>query len=181
MRLIKAIDKQSSGAPTQAKFAYLFRADDITYWFPPDAGGVKLNYAPRIIKDAFVYRLYITPKSQEFSYDTVGDPDSGGFITKFSGTHPGCMLSALEFSKNFLHQGFIVMIPQCDDMTIVLGTPENPLVFSSSHKSGSDGRKFTFNFAQEIDSEEIYMLGDFKPWEDSKFRFFDKYFNKKFD
>ncbi len=181
MRLIKAIDKQSSGAPTQAKFAYLFRADDITYWFPPDAGGVKLNYAPRILRDAFVFRLYITPNSQEFSYDTVGDVDEGGFKTKFTGTHPGCQLSALEFAKNYLHQGFIVMIPQCDHPTVVLGTPDNPLVFSSSHKSSKDGRKFTFQFEQEIDSEEIYMLGDFQPWENSKFRFFDKYFNKKFE
>ena len=181
MRLIKAIDRESSASPVQAKFAYLFNVDDIKRWFPPDAGGVKLNFSPKIIKDAFVYRLYVTPSMQEFSYDTVGERDSGGFITKFTGTHPGCKLSALEFAKNQLHEGFIVMIPQCDEPTVVLGTPDNPLVFSSSHKSAKDGRKFTFNFEQEIDSDEIYMLGDFKPWEDSKFRFFDKYFNNKFE
>ena len=140
-----------------------------------------MDYSPKIIKDAFVYRLYVTPGSQEFSYDTVGEKDNGGFITKFSGAHPGCLESALEFSMNNLHEGFIVMIPQCDEPTIILGTPDNPMVFSSSHKSAKEGRKFTFNFAQEIDSEEIYMLGDFQPWEDSTFRIFDKHFNKIFE
>lgn len=180
MRLIKAIDRESSAAPVQAKFAYLFNVNDIKRWFPPDEGGVMLRFSPKIVKDAFVYRLYVTPGAQEFSYDTVGDVDEGGFKTKFTGTHPGCTLSALEFAKNQLHEGFIVMIPQCDDMTVVLGTPDNPLMFTSSHKADRSARKFTFNFDQQIDSEEIYMLGDFKPWEDSTFRIFDKHFNKKF-
>lgn len=181
MRLVKALDKTISGAPVLQKFAYLFQVSDIRSWFPPDENGVLLPFAPRLIDGSFIYRVYLSPNSQEYSYDTVGGPDERGYKTKFIGTHPGCVLSALEFAKNKLDQGFIIMIPQCDSETIVLGTPNNPMVFTSSHKSGKDGRRFNFNFEQEIDSEEIYMLGNFKPWEDSTFRFFDKYFEKTFE
>lgn len=181
MRLITGIDRRSSAAPVAAKYAYLFRVDDIRDWFPPQPGSVQLEYMPRIKDGATAYQLYITSSTAENSYSRVGDLDRGGFITRFMGTHPGSMLSTLEFADNMMQESFIIMIPRCDGKTIVLGTPDNPMVFTSSHKQDKSGQKFNFNFEQLIDSEETYMIGNFDPTEESDFQYFDKYFDKYFE
>lgn len=180
MRLLKKIDREGNGAPNLQKFAYLFHVDDIYKWFPPAEGEVFLSYAPKMRKETVVYRLYITPGSQDFGADSAGNHDEQYFRSKFSGTHPGCFETGLMFAQNMNDEGFVIMIPQCGDQTLILGIPDNPLFLTSSHKGDKSGRKFTFSFEQKIESEELYYLAHFKPWENSEFRFFDKMFNKNF-
>lgn len=164
MKFIKTIKREQSAAVNQQKDAYLWLVDDLETWPGTNSYGVAMATMPVFKPKALCFRLYITSRSQEYSYDTVGEADEQSFKIKFSGTHPGSSQSALEFAKVMLGERFIVMIPDCEgSKTIVLGIPSNPLVFTSSHKSGSDGRRFTFQFEQLIGSDEVYMLGDFHP------------------
>lgn len=183
MKLIKTIKREQSAAAHQQKDAYLWLVDDLVKWTGTDSFGVAMPSKPMFDPAAICFRLYISSRSQEYSYDTIGEADEQTFKTKFTGNHPGTSQSALEFSKNMLGERFIIMIPDCDDgKTMVLGIPTNPMVFTSSHKSGSDGRKFSFQFEQLIGSDEVYMLGDFNPLEQDDVQIsFNAQFNNDFN
>lgn len=103
--------------------------------------------------------VYLTNPSQEYSYDTPGNDDEKTFLVKFVGTHPGTELEALEFSKNLLEEPFLVLIPGCEKNAPgkLLGQPNNPMIFTSTHKASKDGDKFNFNFEQRVGSEFIYF------------------------
>lgn len=165
---MKSLDKTESGAATLQKYAYLLDVRDIKTWFPPAPDDVILPKAPELNDLATIYRLYLTSNSQKYNFDTVGNHDETGFKQKFTGTHPGKSEPVLKFSKKFLDEGFIIFIPDCaTKTTIVLGTPINPLFMESSHEGGSGGKKFTFNFAQQIDDADPYLIGNFQLEQDA--------------
>lgn len=181
VKLVKTIDRQESGAAVLQKQVMLYRVDDIVEWPGFEENGVVVRQPPKIDEDAYSFRVYMTPVSQEFSFDSGGKTDEGGFKQKLSGTHPGMPVSALEFCKKYLHDRFIAMFSDCDGTTVILGTPCNPLVFTSGHKSSRAGRKFTFNFEQEIESENVYMIGLFDTDEQPRLRYFDESFDNSFN
>lgn len=161
MKIIRALDRKESGLAQQAKFAYLVLADDIQKWYWSPERSVIIPQAPELKPLTELYRLYTSRQSQQYSYDIVGTRDARGFKSKFTGTHPGRHQDALLFSEQYMDRGFIVMIPDCDNKTLVMGTPENPLFFTSNHESNSSGRKFSMNFEQEMQDDFVYRLGNF--------------------
>lgn len=155
--ILKKVNGSGSTAPKN-KFAYIAHINDIRSFPKADHKGVALT-DDIIMKDKTgMSQIYITPIAQEYTYDTAGDSDSKNFKLKFIGTHPGTELEALEFAKNYLEEGFVVLIPSCEAGLKVLGTPDAPLVFTSSHKSDKESQKFIFTFEQEIGTENVYQL-----------------------
>lgn len=160
MKFLKLDKKKGSGGPSiKSRYAYLIYLDDIDYLPSTDDKGVRLEGDIVLKEDCKMMPLYLTSSSQEFSYDILGDDDEKSYLVKFSGTHPGTELEALEFAKNMIEQPFLVLIPSCNETEPwkLLGELTNPLIFTSSHKSGKEGSKFTFNFEQRIGSEFIYF------------------------
>jgi hypothetical protein len=157
----KRLDKtKGSGAPSGGRYAYLLCVDDIDYFPPTDEKGVRLLGDIVMKPDTEMMPVYISNSSKEYSYDSTGDDDEKSYIVKFSGTHPGTELEALEFAKNKLEESYIILIPSCtkDEPWKLLGEMLNPLIFTSSHKAANTGSKFTFNFEQRIGSEFLYFL-----------------------
>lgn len=150
----------SGSAPARDRFAFLALVKDIDYFPSTDSLGVLLLEDIKMKENCGMMQIYLTSSSQEYSYEMVGDSDSKSFKVKFTGTHPGTEQQALEFSKNFVEEEFVVLIPQCNKGIKVLGSPGSPLIFTSSHKSVKDSEKFNFIFEQEVGSEQIYMLYD---------------------
>ena len=148
----------SGSSPLRSRFAYIAWTNDIVKFPKADYRGVALMDDIKMRENTGMMQIYLTSPSQEYSYETIGDPDSKIFKVKFTGTHPGTEQEALEFAKNFLEESFIVLIPSCEAGVKVLGTPDAPLIFTSSHKSEKAGDKFIFNFEQEIGSEVVYQL-----------------------
>lgn len=160
MKFLKLDKKKGAGGPSiKSRYAYLIYLDDIDYLPSTDDKGVRLEGDIVLKEDCKMMPLYLTSSSQEFSYDILGDDDEKSYLVKFSGTHPGTELEALEFAKNMIEQPFLVLIPSCNETEPwkLLGELTNPLIFTSSHKAGKDGSKFTFNFEQRIGSEFIYF------------------------
>lgn len=150
----------SGSAPDRDRFAFLALVKDIEYFPKTDSLGVLLLDDIKMKENCGMMQIYLTTSSQEYSYDIVGESDSKSFKIKFNGTHPGTEQQALEFAANFLEEEFIVLIPRCEKGIKVLGSPDSPLIFTSSHKSVKDSEKFNFVFEQEVGSELIYMLYD---------------------
>jgi hypothetical protein len=148
----------SGSSPSRNRFAYIAWLNDIVKFPKADYRGVVLMDDIEMKENTGMMQIYLTSSSQEYSYETIGDPDSKIFKVKFTGTHPGTEQEALEFVQNFMEEPFIVLIPSCETGVKVLGNPDAPMVFTSSHKSGKDGDKFIFNFEQEIGSEIVYQL-----------------------
>ncbi len=155
--ILKKVNGSGSTAPKN-KFAYIAHINDIRSFPQADHKGVALTDDIMMKDKTGMSQIYITPAAQEYTYDTAGDSDSKSFKLKFVGTHPGTELEALEFAKNYLEEGFVVLIPSCEVGLKVLGTPDAPLVFTSSHKSDKDAQKFIFTFEQEIGTENVYQL-----------------------
>lgn len=155
--ILKKVNGSGSTAPKN-KFAYLAHINDIRSFPKADYKGVALVDDILMKEKTGMSQIYITPAAQEYTYDTAGDSDSKNFKLKFSGTHPGTEQEALEFAKNYLEEGFVVLIPSCNVGLKVLGTPDAPLVFTSSHKSDKDSQKFIFTFEQEIGTENVYQI-----------------------
>ena len=155
--ILKKINGSGSTAPKN-KFAYLAHINDIESFPKADHKGVAL-IDDIVMKDKTgMAQIYITPAAQEYSYETIGDSDSKSFKLKFIGTHPGTEVEALEFVKNYLEEDFVILIPSCEIGLKVLGTPDAPLRFTSSHKSDKESQKFAFTFEQEIGTENVYQL-----------------------
>lgn len=161
MKIIRAIDRKESAAAVLSKYAYLVLASDVQGWFQPQADSLIIAQAPDLKLDTFIYRMYTTPASQRYGFDTSGNHDERGIRMKFTGTHPGRTEDALRFVEKFMDLGFIVMIPECGNKTVILGTPDNPLFFSGAHENGSGGRRFTLDFEQEMKDDFVYRLGTF--------------------
>lgn len=160
MKFLKLDKKKGSGGPSiKSRYAYLIHIDDIDYLPGTNEKGVRLEGDILLKEDCTMMPLYLTSSSQEFSYDNLGDDDEKSYLVKFSGNHPGTELEALEFAKNMIEQPYLVLIPSCNESEPwkLLGELTNPLIFTSSHKGGSDSSKFTFNFEQRIGSEFIYF------------------------
>ena len=160
MKFLKLDKKKGSGGPSiKSRYAYLIHIDDIDYLPGTNEKGVRIEGDILLKEDCTMMPLYLTSSSQEFSYDNLGDDDEKSYLVKFSGNHPGTELEALEFAKNMIEQPYLVLIPSCNDSEPwkLLGELTNPLIFTSSHKGGSDSSKFTFNFEQRIGSEFIYF------------------------
>ncbi len=157
----KRLDKRkgSGAASIRSRYAYLIHLPDIDYFPPVNEKGVRLEGDIVLHEGRTMIPVYLTNPSQEYSYDTPGGDDEKTFLVKFTGTHPGTELEALEFSKNLLEHPFLVLIPGCEKNapSKLLGQLDNPLIFTSTHKAGRDGDKFTFNFEQRIGSEFIYF------------------------
>ncbi|WP_332030350.1 hypothetical protein [Kaistella sp.] len=157
----KRLDKRkgSGAASIRSRYAYLIHLPDIDYFPETNEKGVRLE-GDIVLKDGrTMIPVYLTNPSQEYSYDTQGADDEKTFRVKFTGTHPGTELEALEFSKNLIEESFLILIPSCDKNTPgkLLGQIENPMIFTSTHKAAKDGDKFTFSFEQRIGSEFIYF------------------------
>ena len=159
---IKILDKPRVGAGTprkRSRYAYLYLLEDILYF--PTTDDSEVSLLGDILTDvgAEIYKVYVTNPSQEYSFDATGEKDNRAFKLKFVGSHPGTELEFLEFVKKNIDRDFIVVLPENFEETKskVLGTPEAPLTFKSSHKSGKDGSKFELNFEQEVASEDVYL------------------------
>jgi peptidoglycan/xylan/chitin deacetylase (PgdA/CDA1 family) len=155
--ILKKVNGSGSTAPKN-KFAYLAHINDIQSFPKADYKGVSLTDDIVMKEKTGMAQIYMTPAAQEYTYETVGDSDSKSFKIKFVGTHPGTELEALEFARNYLEEGFVILIPSCEVGLKVLGTLDAPLVFTSSHKSDKDSQKFIFTFEQEIGTEYVYQL-----------------------
>lgn len=157
----KRLDKRkgSGAASIRSRYAYLILVKEIDYFPPTNEKGVRLEGDIVLKEDCTMIPVYLTNPSQEYSYETQGADDEKTFRVKFTGTHPGTELEALEFSKNLLEESFLILIPGCEKNTPgkLLGQINNPLIFTSTHKAAKDGDKFTFNFEQRIGSEYIYF------------------------
>jgi hypothetical protein len=148
----------SGSAPARNRFAYIAWLNDIVKFPEADYRGVLLLGDIEMKENTGMMQIYLTSSTQEYTYETVGDADSKIFKIKFTGTHPGTEQEALEFVKNFHEEPFIILIPSCDSGVKVLGSPDAPMMFTSSHKSEKASDKFIFNFEQEIGSENVYQL-----------------------
>lgn len=150
----------SGSAPARDRFAFLALVKDIQSFPKTDSLGVLLLDDIKMKENCGMMQIYLTSTTQEYSYEQVGESDSRSFKVKFIGSHPGTELQALEFVTNFTEEEFVVLIPQCDKGIKVLGSPDSPLIFTSSHKSTKDSEKFNFVFEQEIGAEHIYLMYD---------------------
>lgn len=157
----KRLDKRkgSGAASIRSRYAYLIHLPDIDYFPETNEKGVRLEGDIVLQEGRTMIPVYLTNPSQEYSYDTPGNDDEKTFLVKFVGTHPGTELEALEFSKNLLEEPFLVLIPGCEKNAPgkLLGQPNNPMIFTSTHKASKDGDKFNFNFEQRVGSEFIYF------------------------
>ncbi len=150
-----------SGAPApKNKFAFLALLRDIEKFPPTDSLGVVLLGDIMMKENCGMMQIYITPSSQEYGYEISGEPGSKGYKTKFTGTHPGTEQQALEFVTNYLEEEFVILIPDCKKGVRVLGSPDAPLIFTSTHKSNKDSQKFNMVFEQDVAVDFIYRLYD---------------------
>lgn len=159
---LKVLDKKrvgTGGPGKKSKFAYAYLADDIIYFPPTDTTEIVMVGDIILKPGSTVTKLYVTISSQEYSFETIGEKDNRAFKVKFIGTHPGTEIEALEFAKKNQDLDFIIIIPEGvnTDKAKVLGTPNCPLSFRSSHKSGKEGSKFELTFEQEVPSEDVYL------------------------
>ncbi|AZA93038.1 Uncharacterised protein [Chryseobacterium nakagawai] len=159
---LKVLDKKRvgvGGPGKKSKYAYAYLTDDISYFPPTDSTEIVLVGDILLKPGSTVVKLYVTLPSQEYSYESIGEKDNRAFKVKFIGTHPGTEIEALEFAKKNQDSDFIIVIPEGinTDKAKVLGTPNCPLTFRSSHKSGKDGSKFELTFEQEVPSEDVYL------------------------
>ncbi|WP_407402237.1 hypothetical protein [Chryseobacterium sp.] len=159
---IKILDRPRTGAGSpkkRSRYAYLYPVEDIIYFPPTDNTEIVLIGDILLKAGASAIKIYITNTSQEYSYEATGEKDNRGFRVKFTGTHPGSEIEALEFSKKHLDRDYIVILPENYEETRskVLGTTFAPLTFKSSHKSSKDGNKFDLNFEQEVSSDDVYL------------------------
>ena len=159
----KKLDRPAAGAgapSTGSRYAYLAWTQDLVSFPDTDDKNVLLTGEPVFKDGKGLIPVYITTGSREFSSETQGDQDARSFKLKFTGTHPGTELEALEFAQNMLDEEFIIFIPGCQssDPVKVLGRPCAPLIFKSSHKGGKDGSKFEFTFEQEVGGKNTYMI-----------------------
>ena len=150
MKFVRIDKTKGSGAPSVvSKYAYLIAINDIAYFPVVAENGVSLigDIVPK--ENCAMIPFYLTTPSQEFSYESIGDEDEKTYKVKFTGTHPGTELQALEFAKNMIEESFLVLIPSCDLNAPwkLLGEIDNPLIFTSSHKANKEGSKFNFNFS----------------------------------
>lgn len=161
--IFKKVDRPAAGAgapSTGSRFAYLAWTQDLVSFPDTNDKNVLLTGQPVFKDGKGLIPVYITTSSREFSYETQGEQDARSFKVKFTGTHPGTELEALEFAQNMLDEEFIIFIPGCQssDSVKVLGRPCAPLIFKSSHKGGKDGNKFEFTFEQEVGGKNTYMI-----------------------
>ncbi|KNB60986.1 hypothetical protein [Chryseobacterium sp. Hurlbut01] len=159
---MKILDRPRTGAGApkkRSRYAYLYSVEDIIYFPPTDNTEIVLIGDILLKSGASATKIYITNTSQEYSFEATGEKDNRGFKVKFTGTHPGSEIEALEFAKKNLDRDYIVILPENYEETRskVLGTMFAPLTFKSSHKSNKDGNKFDLNFEQEVSSDDVYL------------------------
>lgn len=152
--------KKGSGAPENTRVAYIALVRDIAEFPVPDEKGVRLKGELKMKYDTGLTEVSIVNNGREYSYESFGELDSRYYKTKFICTHPGTEQESLEFSRSMLGEDFIIMIPGCsaDEPMKILGDPDAPLEFTSSHKSTKDWQKFTFTFEQYQATENVYYL-----------------------
>lgn len=124
--------------------------DDILSFPGTDAGGVKLLGNIVLKAGAKMERIYVTDSTQKASHKYEGDPDAGGMLKVFEGSHPGDELEINEYVQNNIEVPVILVYDlDCGtNMRKVVGLPCNPMYLKPEFEDSNDAVKHTLMYEQ---------------------------------
>jgi len=144
--------KSGSGAPTpkDGEATLLLKHEILSH---PQLGADGVTYEGSYVMkpEATFCTLYMTPSTQEASYETSGDPDGRGRKNKFVGVYPGTSKEFQKFLKDHLDDDFIILYGGCDATEKkVMGTKCVPMKLSATGTDNKDGNKNTLTFEEDM-------------------------------
>lgn len=153
LRLSVAKPAPGAGSPKgkEANATLVYVNDLVKEMFPnANENGVKLVGNIVLIAGARMQRIYMTDSTQKASHKYEGDPDAGGFMKQYEGSHPGDELEINEFVQNSIEEPFIIIYDvDCNsNMRKVVGLPCNPLYLEPEFMDDDAGVKHTLIFKQ---------------------------------
>jgi hypothetical protein len=153
LRLSVAKPAPGAGSPKgkEANATLVYVNDLVKEMFPnANENGVKLVGNIVLKAGARMQRIYMTDSTQKASHKYEGDPDAGGFMKQYEGSHPGDELEINEFVQNSIEEPFIIIYDvDCNsNMRKVVGLPCNPLYLEPEFMDDDAGVKHTLIFKQ---------------------------------
>lgn len=157
MRISLLKSGNNAGVPTPKKGeAIVALTKDVLTWPTVDADGVTLLGNFVFKPDTSFFKIYMTPSTQEASFDSSGNPDGMGTINKFVGEHPGTTKEAISFFKNYRNEDFVVIYGGCGSSEYkVMGSDCYPMKLSVSGKDGKDGNVNTLTWEQDMINNDL--------------------------
>lgn len=142
--------------------------EDIAYFPPRDAGGVKLAGDIVLLPDRYAISLYVTPGTAEVTSAAEGDTDQVGFKPQLKGNHPGNSIEVREFKANYLNRKVIVVMRYCNGRPAdIIGSPCNPCVLTPSLTANGESTINEFTFAQISRGDDIGIYEGTLPREEA--------------
>lgn len=143
--------KSGSGAPTpkDGEAILLLKSEVLSH---PQLGADGVTYDGNFVMkpEATFSTLYMTPSTQDASYETSGEPDGRGRKNKFVGIYPGTTKEFQKFLKDHLDDDFIILYGGCDATEKkVMGTKCVPMKLSVSGSDNKDGNRNTLTFEED--------------------------------
>lgn len=131
--------------------------EDIEFFPPTNEYGVLLLGNIALKSGARMERIYMTDSTQKASHKYEGDPDAGGLMKVYEGSHPGDEIEINEFIQNSLEEPFIIITDvDCDSgMRKVYGLKCNPLYLKPEFVSDNTGIKHTLMFEQRLRDRHV--------------------------
>lgn len=144
--------KSGSGTPTPKDGeAILLLKDEILSHPVLGADGVTYEGSYVMKPEATFSTLYMTPSTQDASYETSGEADGRGRKNKFVGMYPGTTKEFQKFLRDHLDDDFIIIYGGCDATEKkVMGTKCVPMKLSASGNDNKDGNKNTLTFEEDM-------------------------------
>ncbi len=144
--------KSGSGTPTPKDGqAVLLLKDEILSFPVLGADGVTYDGNYVMKPGATFSTVYMTPSTQDASYETSGEADGRGRKNKFVGMYPGTDKEYQKFLKDHLDDDFIIMYGGCDSPEKkVMGTKCVPMKLSVTGNDNKDGNKNTLTFEEDM-------------------------------
>lgn len=129
-------------------------ADDVITFPAVDESGV-VTIGDMVLKeDGKFTLLYLTPFKQKINTDTTGELESRGFIQKIAGSYPGDEIQVNAFLKDMLNEPLIIVSEICGKpYRKILGTPWNPMYFTTNFKDDSSDKLWELSFEKAFPDE----------------------------
>lgn len=130
------------------------------------------------------YSLYLTSSEQTVNSNTEGETETRGWIQGINGYFPGTGLRIAEWLTANINQGFVAMRKHCSGTYKIFGSKYNPLFFTGNMIEDKERSITQLEFKQTRKSKVPYILykgEEIIPNTNTDFRYFDKFFNNKFD
>ena len=122
--------------------------DLVSPHIPRDSRGVRVVGNLVFKPGAKMDKLYLTPSTQEPSYESDGPEDAESIVHKVMGSFPGNEIEAKEFFQNRLGHPLMAMWSGCNNATgkELYGSPCAPLKMKGEFVANNEKTGFVFTF-----------------------------------